>query len=1116
MPFKTFRSFGGVYDGDPDLALPDDAARLAVNVRFISQGIRRQYGFNRIVDTKAQDSSANDQFITALWDYMDGSDKHVLAVAGDQLLELNDWTARPTTWDVIHTGLAIYSDVPGGSGNSGLRTSFVTAFGRCYIQNGYMDPIVYDGPSGEVYEWGIDGPGSNAPTAIALNEIGTAGGTFGEFDVDNGDFEKQKGFWTDTTASTGDKDSYTEGRIGNRAKDWVNKGQTRCDSSSLTPFGYGTSIKVSTGVTLGKEGRPHAVDGDGPITYRSMTVFSGLNYARFNHDGSGSGSYANWKWMRDSSIWGNHIWENGVYHNEGSVDIVAGSTNCTGNFAYFTSDMVGMLIEIDGNAYQIAAYVGPQQITLDRNAVTTATDVPYIINNSFFRYKSNHILIKGRISGNLFRLYFSGGGGWGGSTESSQNWEIYQGPNDGELYREIPIAIDGTNTTISASAYVRAAHEDVELEIRGNGNGTSRSQTIVSLGVGEGDLNWHRLNINGHTFLAGETSGRVYLRTKYDRTASLDQKKANLAIDGVTSRDAWFDEVRLNEGSTSPSEGGALNGTYQYRYSFFDEGDGTVSNWSDASNSIDVKNGLAQVTLPIGPNGLTSALGTGKWYDPSSGEHAVTHVRVCRAQSTDEGQTFGPYYVVKEETLSAIETAGGFPWTFDDDVSPTVAETNEICEGEIIDPPRGKFIVMYEGMMVVAGIYNSNDSDSVPSDGRRLYYSDVNTPGVFRASGYLEIDTNDNDQITGLAVNQGRLWVFTKDSVYEVSALGDDFERVTKRHDGIGCVSGFGISSFEGVLFFPDRNGVYAMDANGSLKRITEHIELAWKRGIDFDALQLAVLTDKKLWFNSLSFLWCFDLEQKDSLGNGKWSTLYSGQNFWTIGYVDSGPDNKLIMADEEGYLYEMDDSFTRFGRNDGTLGAAVTAASANTIECAGGLYTNGDGLENVYVTNQRYNADGEYIGAETKRILSNTATAITIDGTWTDVPVPGQDYLELGRNNTIYRTKWHDFGEPSVKKLVKRMKLGLQASFSSITGASNLGDWTTVTWVSRERDNLGEIYTQGYYGLNTDSTDETKWLNVRSRGYMHSFGFASWGDADVTDCVVYMMVEFEGKGPGI
>jgi hypothetical protein len=1176
MPFKTFRTFGGIYDGDPDLALPDDASRIAVNARFTSLGLRQQYGFQRLVDTKAADS-VGDKVIAALWDYMDGVDKHVLAVAGDRLLELSAWGTIPTTWSTVYTGLAT------SAGGGGLRTSFVTAFGRCYIQNGYMDPLVYDGPSGEVYEWGIAGPGA-APSAVAQNQVGIAGDTFGEFDADAGDFVDQFGLWTASTGHSGGKNSYSEGPIGLDPEGWLNVHKVRCDKSELTPFGVGTSLKVETGVSL-ENGWHAAGGGAGMPTYQAMKGYNGSYSVEFKHNGSGSGSYANWKWMRSASIWGTEIW-NSIYHDRGTVTLSVGSTAVVGVGTLFTSDMVGMLFVHDGNAYEIAAVADTTNLTLDRNAVSAGAGDPYRISNTFFRLGGNTGQVLRFQDSAFFHVYW-GAAGYPAATGKSSDWEMWRGPNDGELSRSIPIPIDGTNTTLSVACYARAFHEDVELEIRGNGNVPSFTVTKFSDFVGYDDGDWHRLEIAGHTFSAGEDQGEIIIRTKYDRAASASQQRSNLDTTGLVERTAWFDEVRITEGSTLPSEGGELNGHYKYRYSFYDEGDSTESNWSDASNTVEVKNGIAAVTLPEGPNGLVDPLVSGKWYNPSAGEHAVTHVRVCRAQSLDDGLTFGPYYVVLEKSLADIETEqilepNDFPYTFDDTVAPTVAEENDICEGGVIEPPRGKFIVMYEGMMVVAGIYDPADPDSVPSDGRKLMYSEVNRPGVFKASNFLEIDTNDNDQITGLAVNQGRLWVFTKDSVYEVSALGDDFERVTKRHDGIGCVAGFGISSFEGVLFFPDRNGIYAMDSAGSLSRITKEVELAWKQGIDFDALQLAVLTDKKLWFNSLTFLWSYDVEQLDSQGKGKWSTMASGHRFWTIGFVDDGPDNKLLLADDVGYLYVLDDDYLRQGMNSGTLGGVVDSATINTLTDVGAaFYNTDDGLEHIYIRLRRISATGAGAGTEIHRIASNTADTITLDADdfWDDIsglsegtvavvngsptvlgtdsdwdatlvgeefvvdgdttsytvlayvspteitldtnyggvtdsglgysfptPPDNNDSYIIATIDLIYWTKWHDFGEPSVKKLVKRIKCGVQ---NAISPFGDRADNISIGWQSRGEE--GYSTASGYYGGITEDGEETLWISARVRGHLISFLIGGLG-IDSRDALVYMMVELDGK----
>ena len=1072
IQIKTISQFGGTHDGDPELVLPDDAARLALNTRFVPEGIRPQYGYQRLVDETLKESGGGDQIATALYDYQDGEDQHLLVVAGDSLLELSDWDDD----FVDRVWVSKYTSLPKDPASGfGYRTSFITAFGRCYIQNGYMDPIVYDAPADEIYGWGIDGPPS-APVVTDQDQVGGIGGeSFGEFD----DFKTQWGWWGPSVA--GDNE---EGPIGKHPVGWENIYKTKTlEVTNDTPSTVGSAVELWSGHEKGN----YIATGGYKLTHSDSKLYdpygdlwystpAGDKWIVQYYKTNGGGEYDRWKTIRS------HL---GVRSNP------------------------------DGS---------------ERNRQVR---IKTSFGREIFTILQQNTIVSGRHSRLKVSPIPTG-------TFSTKGFEYFSGPYNGILRREIT-GIDLQSGVYSVGGQIKSDHAFARFSIRGFGPDGVQNSYSDAVSTGSGD--WEYLTINSHAFHADDVTAYIYLEVDEPGTGNFDED--------LTGRKALFDEIRIVEGALAPQEGGALDGVFRYSYGFFDEKDQTRSSPSPISNEVEVTQGVVDVTLPEGPNSRLVA----PWYDAAIGEHSVTHVRICRAQSLDGGLTFGPMYAIDEILLSDIETAGGFPYSYTDNTPPVVAVENEICGGELIDPPRGKYMAMYEGMMVVAGFYNPSHSGSEVVDGRTLFYSEPGRPGVFPIDNYFEIDTNDNDQITGLAVNHGRLWVFTQNEIWEVTKLGDSFaERAMKRHDGVGCATGFGVSSFGGITYFPDRNGMYALHADGSLTRPTDIVELTWQRAIDFNQFQMAVLTNKKLWINSLDFLWCYDMEQPDSRGNGKWSTMYSYNRFWTVGGYDNGADRELIMADDHGYVYVMGADYTRQGINEGTVSGVVDSGTVNTLtDTSASFYDDGDGLEALWIWVWRRNDKGITTHGERHRIQSNTSDTITLeaDDFWIDIsglnegtvavtngsavvtgtgtawdsslvgeefvrdgdstsytiqsvdsatqitldtnyggttgsgldysfptPPDSNDTYEIGKIEWVYATKWHHFGQPGLKKLLKRIRVAVDSNLSPSTRIY-------VSWAADHKGNT--LYSAQKTSFPITGEAASKWINARLRGYLIS-----------------------------
>ena len=1134
--FYALREFGGLFNGRPELAQPEFAARIALNTRYEPNGIRPQYGFERLVPGKIEDGGTA-RYITTTYDYQDGVDQHALAVAGNDLWELSDWPGNPLTNSWVNVYGALAKDEVTGQA---YRMDFETAFGRCFFQNGYMDGLVYDGPnstlpgSPQVFYWGVDEP----------EDAVTHEGTSGEIEGGVGSFEN----FTDLTyffGTTPVEDwAGTKPVWHNMPDGWGNPRRMKVQKST-DAFTGDASVELWAGREDGADFG--SGQGAGGIPFNSSDsivtttphpvspVPTGPNKLYLRCAGT------DWPEIKD--------WLTGWYLGDGDASVKVDS-------------VVYDIDSIVPYEYDHGILGKSQGITMELSAPPTA--VPY---------------------------------------PGTTNFRFYRGPRDAVLQRQIETSEADWNTAgdISVSLQVKRIgqgtdYADVRIRIRETyvdvADATQAASTTTTVNGLTTEDKWNQAIVQ-HTLVGhggtnkGVSSVKIQMYVDNDGALSPDTSPREFS--------ARFDEIRIVKGTTAPVSGGDLKGIYKYYAVFVDEEDGTYSGASPVSDSIDVNGGFVTVNDIPQPNVTLP-------------NHPVTHIYIYRSRSED-GQIYGPAYKVGQVEVGITTLIDDMPDAIAieqdimirDVIHPPRGEYCLMYEGKMVvagfyndtypfstgtvttvngsDTVNGVGTGWHDGM---AGLDFSIDGEDAlyrvqavvsatqltlthdyeetggagqnyrigkdvrHKDGRTLYYSEVDQPGVFRDTNFLTLDTRDNDQITGIGINGGRLWAFTRDTVYEIVSLGDSFERVSVRHNGLGAETGYSINQYEGMLFFPARDGFYAMDQSGSEKNITRDIQLAWDRFVDFASFQQAAVQQQKVWLNGFTFAWCLDMTE-----GFKWSTFFSGHNWVTVGTADNSSDRELLLADDSGYLYRMSDDYTRQGVNTGTVGGIADSGTENTMTDGGASFkTAGDGLEYTYLRLRRLDAQGVTESNESYRIASNTGTVITIVGFWNDIsgedegtvtvvngsPIvagvgsawtaamvgspfvvdgdtvaytvqsvdsrtqitltanyagaggAGQDYsfptppdsndpYLIGIIGWQWQSKWLDMGSPEIKKVVHRIRASMEKPIGS-------GDAVVTFTVTKQYGRqLQRVF-------NIEETEElSKWIRSRMTGYLVSFG---------------------------
>lgn len=89
-----------------------------------------------------------------------------------------------------------------------------------------------------------------------------------------------------------------------------------------------------------------------------------------------------------------------------------------------------------------------------------------------------------------------------------------------------------------------------------------------------------------------------------------------------------------------------------------------------------------------------------------------------------------------------------------------------------------------------------------------LRFSEVAAPETYNADAYIEVRTNDGDQITAIRTFQNQLMVFKKDSFHKLIGTDETNFQLVELSTEYGCVNNRAIAESQNFLLFLDQEGV--------------------------------------------------------------------------------------------------------------------------------------------------------------------------------------------------------------------------------------------------------------------------------------------------------------------
>jgi hypothetical protein len=331
------------------------------------------------------------------------------------------------------------------------------------------------------------------------------------------------------------------------------------------------------------------------------------------------------------------------------------------------------------------------------------------------------------------------------------------------------------------------------------------------------------------------------------------------------------------------------------------------SQWSWRVSAIGKSGGETIASQPFSsatlPQDLTKTVMRVSWNAVSAASGDLIGYNVYRGSPGDERWVGG----VDDTTLKFDDVGLAVPDPFR--VVP-VADTS--------GGPKAKYIIRYQDRLIIAGI--PGQPTKVMISGRYPFQERFDW---YAGGGYIYIEPDSGQNITGLGIHQEKLVVFKENSVWQVLlpqiqfgqylVLDPQYKLLTASQ---GCSSHRSICPVENDLMFANRKGIYILRYEPQLLTILNANEISAKIRPFFEGMTesdhtstAAAYIDKKylLSFPNAKQTIAFDRERLSFIG--PWDTPF-GIYQWAK-YVDSNGTERWIAADyNDAYITEFADTF--------------------------------------------------------------------------------------------------------------------------------------------------------------------------------------------------------------
>jgi len=310
------------------------------------------------------------------------------------------------------------------------------------------------------------------------------------------------------------------------------------------------------------------------------------------------------------------------------------------------------------------------------------------------------------------------------------------------------------------------------------------------------------------------------------------------------------------------------------------------------------------VSLPTMPDDLTKTVVKVNWTAVSAASGDLVGYNLYRGSPGNEVWIGG----VESNTTS-----------YDDLGMPTNDPFRTAPVADTTGGPKAKYIIRYQDRLILTGI--PGQPARVLVSGR---YPDQERFDWYAGGGYVDVEPDSGENITGLGIYQEKLVIFKENSVWQISLnqiqfgsyliLDPQYKLLTASQ---GCSSHRSIVPVENDLMFENRKGIYILRYEPQLLTILNANEISAKIRPFFEGLTDTDLTNCAGVYINKKYILSFPISKKTIVFDrerlsfmGPWTTPF-GISQW-VRYIDSSGVEKWIAADyDDNYVTEFSEDLS-------------------------------------------------------------------------------------------------------------------------------------------------------------------------------------------------------------
>lgn len=257
--------------------------------------------------------------------------------------------------------------------------------------------------------------------------------------------------------------------------------------------------------------------------------------------------------------------------------------------------------------------------------------------------------------------------------------------------------------------------------------------------------------------------------------------------------------------------------------------------------------------------------------------------------------------------------------TWEDDGTNEPAQLSETPTADSTGGPIAKYIIKQDNRLILGGLADKPSRVMFSGKGansEKFHWS--------QGGGYIDIDVDGGDSITGLAMFQNKIIVFKEKSIWELSlgtvTIGNwtitnpVVTAITTSH---GAVSAKTICAVENDVFFLTRNGVYVLGYEPNILNVIRTNEVSARVRPFFDGVSYSDLQNASAVYADKRYIISFPIIKKSIVYDrerlawtGPWITPF-GVRQWEVYYNSVGAQKWVAGDSTDSYVTQFNSGYS-------------------------------------------------------------------------------------------------------------------------------------------------------------------------------------------------------------